>query len=149
MNLDMLPNKYVRPTKKTENQNSVTGERLVFEMLTQMSLGDASQARKALERSVLQVIQENLKKIPKTMLDMLKQPPYAIDLESGDSPGLQNFTQLVSNTLSMDERWKDRLQQAKKSTEAGGRPDLDTCSELYRSITKATQAALRAAYEKR
>lgn len=124
------------------------GQRLAHEMLTGMALGDATNTRKSLERSVLESVSDHLKHNPKKYLDILKEPPYLVDLENPNTPGLANLAQLVSHDLSMREGWKALLKRAKNKSEAGLGVDPETSAEAYAMIADATTDSIRAAYEK-
>jgi hypothetical protein len=144
MNLELMPN-VGQPKPKQESSPKPTGARLSQEMLVNMVLGgDSQETRKLLERSVLQAVSEHFKYNPKPYLDVLKEPPYSIDLNDPNTPGLANLAQKAMDMLSQKPEWKALQAKAKDTALKTQKPlGEEFGAELYALVTDATTDAIR------
>lgn len=126
-----------------------TGQQLTQEMLVNMTIGgDAGETRKMLELSVLQAVSEHFKFNPKKYLEVLKEPPFKVELNDPNTPGLQNLAQLVSHELSTRPEWKALLKRTKDSALKNAGPlNEELGFEAYALISDATTDAIRKAHD--
>lgn len=133
--------------KAERGETKKTGQQLAHEMLVNLAMGgDAQETRKMLELSVLQSINEHFKFNPKKYLDVLKEPPFLVDLNDPNTPGLKNLAQLVSNELSMRPEWKAMSKRIKEAAMKGPL-SADLGAEAYALIADATTDAIRKAHD--
>lgn len=144
MNIDRMP---VRQTPQTEKVRTPrpAGPKLAQEMLVNMAIGgDSQQTRKLLERAVLQAVTEHFKLNPKPYLDVLKEPPFKVELNNPNTPGLANLAQRVLDILSQNPEWKKAIRRAKDTaleTQKPLGPELG--DEVYALLADATTDAIR------
>jgi len=133
------------PQPKPEKMPKPTGARLSQEMLVNMVLGgDSQETRKLLERSVLQAVTEHFKFSPKPYLSVLKEPPFAVDLNNPNTPGLSNLTQKALDILSQKPEWKNLVARAKETAVKTQKPLKEEFgAELYALVADATTDAIR------
>jgi len=146
MTPEALPSVPKKP-KTERGETKKTGQQLAHEMLVNLAMGgDAQETRKMLELSVLQSVTEHFRYNPKKYLDILKEPPFQVDLNNPNTPGLKNLAQLVSNELSMRPEWK-ALSKRIKEAAAKGPLGSDLSAEAYNLISDATTDAIRKAHD--
>lgn len=135
--------------KAERGEKRRTGQQLTQEMLVNMAIGgDAGETRKMLELSVLQAVSEHFKFNPKKYLDVLKEPPFKVELNNPNTPGLQNLAQMVSHELSTRPEWKALLKRTKDSAAKNAGPISDELGfEAYALISDATTDAIRKAHD--
>jgi hypothetical protein len=144
MNIDRLPAKQM-PQPKLEKAPKSTGARLGQEMLVNMIVGGDSQVtRKMLEHMVHQAVIEHSKYNPRPYLDVLHEPPFSVDLNDPNTPGLSNLTQKTVNELSQRPEWKALVARAKEAAAKTQKPlSPDFGAELYALVADATTDAIR------
>jgi hypothetical protein len=150
MNLEFLP-KQMEPQARPEKPPRPTGARLSQEMLVNMALGgDSQETRKMLERAVLEAVSEHFKYNPKPYLDVLKEPPYSIDLNDPNTPGLANLTQKTSDMLAQKPEWKALITRAKETAIQTQKPlSGDFGAEAYALVSDAATDAIRRIHAER
>jgi len=144
MNIDRTPAQPA-PRPKAERTPKPTGARLAQEMLVNLVVGgDSQETRKLMERAVLQAVAEHFKFSPKPYLGVLREPPFSVDLNNPNTPGLSNLTQKAVDVLSQKPEWKALVARAKDTATKTQKPlSADFGAELYALVADATTDAIR------
>lgn len=144
MNIDRRQPAKTRSSEATRAPKN-PGAGMAQEVIASKLLGaDSHETRRMIERTVLMAVEEHLKHNPKPYLKVLKEPPFKVDLDDPNAPGLANLTQRVLNLVNRRPEYRKLMEEARTEAIQARRPlGADYGAALYALIADATTDAIR------